>query len=102
MGFTIAQGLMLVLLIASTIAVSLALPYGNCNDTHTSNKIMVGDHHNWIYGFNYTKWAFKHGPFYLYDTLVFNYDPSTPNTFPHNVYLLPNYESFIKCDFTNA
>ena len=69
MGFTIAQGLMLVLLIASTIAVSLALPYGNCNDTHTSNKIMVGDHHNWIYGFNYTKWAFKHGPFYLYDTL---------------------------------
>ena len=69
MGFTIAQGLMLVLPITSIIVVSIALPYGNCNDTHTSNKIMVGDHHHSIYGFNYTKWAFKHGPFYLYDTL---------------------------------
>ena len=33
---------------------------------------------------------------------VFKYDPPTPNTFPHNVYLLPNLESFIKCNFTNA
>ena len=33
---------------------------------------------------------------------VFKYDPPTPKTFPHSVYLLPNQESFIKCDLKNA
>ncbi|KAK7819293.1 cucumber peeling cupredoxin [Quercus suber] len=102
MGFTIAQGLMLVLLIASTMAISTARPFGNSHNTQTSNKIIVGDSYHWNYGFNYTEWAIKHGPFYLNDTLVFKYDPPTPNTNPHNVYLLENLERFIKCDFTNA
>ena len=33
---------------------------------------------------------------------VFKYDPPTPNTYPHSVYLLPNLQSFIKCDLRNA
>ena len=33
---------------------------------------------------------------------VFKYDPPTPKTFPHSVYLLPNLRSFIKCDLKNA
>lgn len=33
---------------------------------------------------------------------VFKYDPPTPNTFPHSVYMLPNLQSFIKCDLRNA
>ncbi|XP_050259952.1 uncharacterized protein LOC126705035 [Quercus robur] len=102
MGFTITQGLMLVLLIASTMAVSIARPFGNSINTQTSNKIIVGDMYHWNYGFNYIEWATKHGPFYLNDTLVFKYDPPTPKTFPHSVYLLPNHESFIKCDLRNA
>ena len=77
MGFTIAQGLMLVLLIASTMAVSTAnkgWQFGNWpsrhpNNTQTSNRIIVGDSYHWNYGFNYTEWAIKHGPFYLNDTL---------------------------------
>ena len=69
MGFTIAQGLMLVLLIASTMAVSIAWPFGNSNNTKTSNRIIVGGSNDWKYGFDYTKWAIKHGPFYLNDTL---------------------------------
>ena len=69
MGFTIAQGLMLVLLIASTMAVSTASPFGNSNKKQTSEKIIVGGSYHWNYGFDYTKWAVKHGPFYLNDTL---------------------------------
>ena len=33
---------------------------------------------------------------------VFKYDPPTPKTLPHSVYLLPNLQSFIKCDLKNA
>ena len=69
MGFTIAQGLMIVFLIASTMAGSTARPCGNSNNTQTSKRIVVGDSHHWTYGFNYSKWAIKHGPFYLNDTL---------------------------------
>ena len=29
----------------------------------------MGDSYHWNYGFNYTEWAIKHGPFYLNDTL---------------------------------
>jgi len=68
MGFTIAQGLMLVLLIASTMVVSTARPFGNSTNTQTSNRIIVGDSYHWNYGFNYTKWAIEHGPFYLNDS----------------------------------
>ena len=69
MGFTIAQGLVIVFLIASTMAGSTARPCGNSNNTQTSKRIVVGDSHHWTYGFNYSKWAIKHGPFYLNDTL---------------------------------
>ena len=80
MGFTVAQGLMLLLLIASTMTVSKAnrgCKFGNQpfrhphhpNNTQTSNRIIVGDSYHWNFGFNYTNWAIKHGPFYLNDTL---------------------------------
>ena len=69
MGFTITQGLMLVLLIASTMAVSIARPFENSINTPTPKKFIVGDSYHWNYGFNYNKWAIKHGPFYLNDTL---------------------------------
>ena len=69
MGFTITQGLMLVLLIASTMAIITARPFGNSINTQTSNKIIVGGSYHWNYGFNYIEWAIKHGPFYLNDTL---------------------------------
>lgn len=32
-------------------------------------KIIVGGSEGWHFGFNYTDWAFKNGPFYLNDTL---------------------------------
>nr|XP_009593538.1 uncharacterized protein LOC104090187 [Nicotiana tomentosiformis]XP_016473341.1 PREDICTED: uncharacterized protein LOC107795258 [Nicotiana tabacum] len=80
-------------------------PYGNNhpNATQTSNKFIVGGSENWHYGFDYMDWARKNGPFFVNDTLVFKYDPPNPNGgFPHSVYLLPNYWSFIKCDFRRA
>ena len=80
MGFTTAKGLMLLLLIASTMALSTAnkgWQFGNwpCrgpyhpNNTQTSNRIIVGDPYHWNYGFNYTEWTIKRCPFYLNDTL---------------------------------
>ncbi|KAF3645670.1 hypothetical protein P3S67_019890 [Capsicum chacoense] len=80
-------------------------PNGNNhpNATQTSNKFNVGGTENWRYGFDYMDWARKNGPFFVNDTLVFKYDPPNPNGgFPHSVYLLPNYSSFIKCDFKRA
>ncbi|XP_015088388.1 uncharacterized protein LOC107031498 [Solanum pennellii] len=80
-------------------------PYANNhpNATQTSNKFNVGGSENWHYGFDYMDWARKNGPFFVNDTLVFKYDAPSPNGgFPHSVYLLPNYWSFIKCDLRRA
>ncbi|KAK2992314.1 hypothetical protein RJ640_020307 [Escallonia rubra] len=83
MALSYAQGFVLIA-ISCMFAVSHA------------ETVVVGGSENWRYGFNYTDWSLKHGPFYINDTLVFKYEP------PHNVYLLPNLWSFIKCDFSRA
>lgn len=71
-------------LIASMLAISTAnkdWQYGNysgwgfshssyhLNKTQGPNKIVVGGSENWHFGFNYTEWALKNGPFYIKDTL---------------------------------
>ncbi|KAL7128940.1 hypothetical protein ABFS83_13G028700 [Erythranthe nasuta] len=75
-------------------------PHKNCSER--SNRIVVGGSENWHYGFNYTNWAIKNGPFYLNDTLVFKYAPPNESTFPHSVYLLPDFWSFQNCDLKRA
>ncbi|KAL5538421.1 hypothetical protein UlMin_046281 [Ulmus minor] len=76
------------------------------NQNKTNNvapaKIIVGGSQTWRFNFSYSSWAFKHGPFYLNDTLVFKYDAPSNSSHPHNVYLLPDLRSFINCDFSNA
>ncbi|XP_059298308.1 uncharacterized protein LOC132051015 isoform X1 [Lycium ferocissimum] len=75
------------------------------NVTQTSNKFVVGGSEDWHYGFNYRMdWARKCAPFFVNDTLVFKYDPPNANGtgFPHSVYLLKNYGSLIRCNFTGA
>ncbi|KZV41155.1 CUB and sushi domain-containing protein 3 [Dorcoceras hygrometricum] len=72
------------------------------NVSQDSKRIVVGGSENWRFGFNYTDWAIKNGPFYLNDTLVFRYDPPNDTTFPHSVYLLPNFWSFRNCDLRRA
>ena len=37
--------------------------------TQGPDKINVGGSENWHFGFNYTDWSIKHGPFYLNDVL---------------------------------
>ena len=39
---------------------------------------------------------------YMLLSAVFKYDPPSPNTFPHSVYLLPNFRSFTKCNLRKA
>ncbi|XP_022853657.1 uncharacterized protein LOC111375099 [Olea europaea var. sylvestris] len=77
-------------------------PYGHWKADQTSKRIIVGGSENWRFGFNYTDWAIKNGPFYLNDTLVFKFDPPNDTTFPHSVYLLPNLWSFQNCDLRRA
>ncbi|KAH7840213.1 hypothetical protein Vadar_014204 [Vaccinium darrowii] len=91
MGLSLAQGLILLVTAATMLATSQA-----------ADTIVVGGSENWRFGFNYTDWALKQGPIFVNDKLVFKYDPPSETTPPHNVYLLPNLGSFIKCDFKGA
>ncbi|KAF9622690.1 hypothetical protein IFM89_032611 [Coptis chinensis] len=88
-GVSYAQGL-IILVTASMLAVGHA------------DTIVVGGAENWHFGFNYTNWAFQNSPLYLNDTLVFKYDPPNGTTFPHSVYLLRDFRSFLRCDLRRA
>ena len=44
-------------------------PWKGPNVRQRSRRIVVGDDQKWQFGFNYTNWAIKNGPFYLNDTL---------------------------------
>ncbi|KAF5191623.1 Cupredoxin superfamily protein [Thalictrum thalictroides] len=85
-----AQGL-IILLSASMFAVD-----GFANTT------VVGGTENWRFGFNYTNWAIQNSPMYLNDALVFKFDPPNSTTFPHSVYLLRDFQSFLACNLTGA
>ena len=77
MGYTFAQGLVLVLAIASMLGVGFAnKDWGSGwgshhphNHTNGPKKIIVGGSQNWHFGFNYTDWSLKNAPFYFNDTL---------------------------------
>ncbi|XP_073158760.1 uncharacterized protein [Henckelia pumila] len=71
-------------------------------NTPPSRRIVVGGSESWHFGYNYTEWAIKNGPFYLNDILVFKYDAPNGTTLPHSVSLLPNFWSFQKCDLRRA
>ncbi|KAI3451787.1 hypothetical protein Pfo_008452 [Paulownia fortunei] len=103
MGFNYARAIFL-LVIASTLAASLA------------DTVVVGGSEGWRFGYNYTDWALKHGPFYINDTLelilykhvtllsisIFKYAPPSNESRPHSVYLLPNLYSFVTCDISQG
>ncbi|XP_011083801.1 uncharacterized protein LOC105166225 [Sesamum indicum] len=89
MGFNYFSAIFL-LVIATVVAAGLA------------ETVVVGGSEGWRYGYNYTDWALKHGPFYINDTLVFKYGPPSKESRPHSVYLLPNLYSYATCDFSNA
>ncbi|KAI4295623.1 hypothetical protein L6164_035648 [Bauhinia variegata] len=119
MAAKFAQGLVLLIVIASMFAVGMSNKdwyfgvnytdwwshFGHHKPNKTrfeSKKIIVGGSENWRFGFNYTDWAIKSGPFYLNDTLVFKYDAPNDTTHPHSVYLFSNFQSFLKCDLKRA
>ncbi|XP_057972660.1 uncharacterized protein LOC131160796 [Malania oleifera] len=64
--------------------------------------IVGGGSSKWTFGVNYTDWAIKNGPFYINDTLVFQYDPPTAQSHPHNVILFWDWWSFMSCNVSNA
>jgi hypothetical protein len=83
-GFTFAQGLLILIVTASMLAVSTAnkgwqfgfnnnWPYKGGHHQpkyrQAPNKIIVGGSEGWRFGFSYTNWALKNGPIYINDTL---------------------------------
>ncbi|CAN1133524.1 hypothetical protein LINPERPRIM_LOCUS16633 [Linum perenne] len=70
---------------------------------HIPRKIVVGGNQTWAFGFDYTNWAMRNGPFFVNDTLVFKYKmPADNSTRPHSVYQLPDLRSFLKCDVSKG
>ncbi|KAL2344848.1 hypothetical protein Fmac_006133 [Flemingia macrophylla] len=121
MATKFVQGLTLCVMATSMFSVSMAnkkwfMPYNhsdlwsgfsNCHQNKTQQQkqprnIIVGGSEHWHFGYNYTDWAFKNGPFYLNDTLVFKYDAPNATSFPHSVYMFPNFWSFLNCDVKSA
>ncbi|KAJ8450817.1 hypothetical protein Cgig2_032442 [Carnegiea gigantea] len=77
-------------------------PFSHGNRTRGPSRIVVGGSNNWNFGFNYTDWALKNGPFYLNNVLVFKYQPPVKGSPGHSVYLLPDFSSYLKCDLSRA
>ncbi|KAK1313392.1 hypothetical protein QJS10_CPA06g02123 [Acorus calamus] len=71
-------------------------------ESTSAARIIVGGSNHWQFGFNYADWAFRSGPFYQNDTLVFMYDPPSNNTPPHSVYLFNDFRSFATCNLKRA
>ncbi|OUZ99800.1 Plastocyanin-like [Macleaya cordata] len=112
---TYTHGLIILLVTVSSMSLALGFPMNRTNHWRWPNPpppraaaaappktINVGGSENWRFGFNYTDWSFRNGPFFIKDTLVFKYDPPNSNTFPHSVYLLPDFWSFQRCDLRRA
>ncbi|KAL5982395.1 hypothetical protein ACLOJK_016466 [Asimina triloba] len=83
--------------LALILSVLVSMPTIN----QAATKIVGGSEH-WRFGFNYSDWALKNGPFFQNDTLVFMYDPPNATTFPHSVYLLKNSSEYEACNLTEA
>ncbi|XXG70771.1 hypothetical protein AAC387_Pa07g0176 [Persea americana] len=81
---------------------NLGFGFNYTNWAQRNNRIVVGGSQHWRFGFNYTNWAFQNSPFFQNDTLVFMYDPPNGTTFPHSVYLLKDFRSFMTCNLKKA
>ncbi|OAY29408.1 mavicyanin [Manihot esculenta] len=108
MGLTHTHLLIFLLIVCASVfrdgVSATGVSSSSCTSTPRSpRRITVGGSARWTFGFNYSTWAFNRNPFYVNDTLVFNYEPpSEKNIHPHSVYLLPDLESFVNCNLTNG
>ncbi|CAL1389404.1 unnamed protein product [Linum trigynum] len=73
-------------------------------DHYSPRKVVVGGNQtSWQFGFDYTNWAIRNGPFFVNDTLVFKYEmPADNSSRPHSVYQLPDLRSFLRCDVSKG
>lgn len=63
-----------------------------------AERFVVGDAARWTWGYNYTDWVIRKGPFFQDDSLVFTYDPPNATTHAHSVYLMKNLADYQKCN----
>ncbi|CAL5037524.1 unnamed protein product [Urochloa decumbens] len=68
----------------------------------TAERFVVGDAARWTWGYNYTDWVIKKGPFFQNDTLVFMYDPPNATVHAHSVYMMRNLADYQSCNLKAA
>ncbi|KAG8076881.1 hypothetical protein GUJ93_ZPchr0006g44602 [Zizania palustris] len=67
-----------------------------------AERFVVGDAARWTWGYNYTDWVIKKGPFFLNDSLVFMYDPPNATVHAHSVYMMRNAADYQSCNLKAA
>ncbi|XP_047066273.1 blue copper protein 1b-like [Lolium rigidum] len=79
---------------AAAVLVLLVLVPEACR----AERFIVGDAARWTWGYNYTDWVVKKGPFFQNDSLVFRYDPPNATTHAHSVYMMKNLADYQSCN----
>lgn len=67
-----------------------------------AERFVVGDAARWTWGYNYTDWIIRKGPFFQNDSLVFTYDPPNATTHAHSVYLMRSLAEYQSCNLKAA
>uniref|UniRef100_A0A0D9WNA0 Phytocyanin domain-containing protein n=1 Tax=Leersia perrieri TaxID=77586 RepID=A0A0D9WNA0_9ORYZ len=67
-----------------------------------AERFVVGDAARWTWGYNYTDWVIKKGPFFQNDSLVFMYDPPNATVHAHSVYMMRNAADYQSCNLKAA
>ncbi|BAF19061.1 blue copper protein 1b [Oryza sativa Japonica Group] len=85
------------LVVAAVLAMLVLVPAAA-----RAERFVVGDAARWTWGYNYTDWVIKKGPFFQNDSLVFMYDPPNATTHAHSVYMMRNAADYQSCNLKAA
>ncbi|RLN19204.1 glycine-rich protein-like [Panicum miliaceum] len=87
-------------LVAAAAVVALLLVLAP--EASRAERFVVGDAARWTWGYNYTDWVIRKGPFFQNDTLVFMYDPPNATVHAHSVYMMRNAADYQSCNLKAA
>uniref|UniRef100_J3MCE6 Phytocyanin domain-containing protein n=1 Tax=Oryza brachyantha TaxID=4533 RepID=J3MCE6_ORYBR len=88
-------------LVAAAAAVAVAMLVLVPEATR-AERFIVGDAARWTWGYNYTDWVIKKGPFFQNDSLVFMYDPPNATVHAHSVYMMRSAAAYQSCNLKAA
>nr|ACG36131.1 copper ion binding protein [Zea mays] len=88
--------------LVSVAAAAVALLVVLAAEPSRAERFVVGDAARWTWGYNYTDWVIRKGPFFQNDTLVFMYDPPNATVHAHSVYLMRTAADYQSCNLKAA